>query len=71
MFEPVAPPEELVYFSYSHLPVYLQEVSKPFYELAYFLFEKLPDSSQRAMALQHLLIAKDAAVRAHLRGERK
>lgn len=53
----------LRWFCYDHLPVYLQEVSAPFRELA----EKicmLDAGPERSVALRKLLEAKDAAVRA-------
>lgn len=43
----------------------LLKVFQPFSDLADMLAE-LPDSKQRTLALDHLLIAKDAAVRAAL-----
>ncbi|WP_460990859.1 hypothetical protein, partial [Staphylococcus aureus] len=55
----------LQFFAYDHLPQHLQEVSKPFCELA----EKVADGPQNAestVALRKLLEAKDAAVRAVL-----
>ena len=59
--------EELMkYFEYEHLPPKLQEVSKPFCELAKRLAEELPSNGQRRFALQMLLVSKDAAVRASL-----
>jgi hypothetical protein len=53
----------LQFFAYDHLPQHLQEVSRPFAELA----EKVSLSAQNAevtVALRKLLEAKDAAVRA-------
>lgn len=55
----------LQFFAYAHLPSHLQEVSKPFCELA----ERVADGPQNAestVALRKLLEAKDAAVRAVL-----
>lgn len=54
------------YFAYAHLPAALQEVSKPFGDLALLLCEKLPRSAERAAGLRKLLEAKDCAVRAAL-----
>jgi hypothetical protein len=54
------------YFSYDHLPPHLQAVSKPFGDLAEFLVNNVFDCPQRDVALQKLLEAKDAAVRAKL-----
>ena len=55
------------YFAYAHLPEHLQEVSKPFGELAELIYETLAPSDQKAVALQKLLESKDAAVRAALK----
>lgn len=49
-------------FKFDHLPVHLQEVSKPFYELAEKIY-MLPDNQEKEMALRKLLEAKDCAVR--------
>ncbi len=69
----------LQFFAYAHLPLHLQAVSKPFCELARAIVEgdassnsprqapitfPLPSNPQRTVALQRLLEAKDAAVRA-------
>lgn len=56
----------LKFFSYEHLPVKLQEVSKPFCELAKQTAERAPDNQETTVALRKLLEAKDAAVRATL-----
>lgn len=56
----------LQFFSYSHLPEHLQEVSKPFCLLAQAIVDKLPRNPERTVALRKLLEAKDAAVRALL-----
>ena len=53
------------FFSYEHLPVRLQEVSKRYAELADFT-SKLPYKPERDVALRKLLEAKDAAVRSAL-----
>ena len=53
------------YFTYKHLPEHLQEVSKPFADLASFVLT-LPRNAERTVALRKLLEAKDAAVRARL-----
>ncbi|HYH96022.1 hypothetical protein [Hyalangium sp.] len=52
------------FFAYAHLPSHLQEVSKPFGELAEQVHSKLPRNPERTAALRKLLEAKDAAVRA-------
>ena len=53
------------FFTYAHLPPTLQEVSKVFADAAKYTLT-LPDNPQREVALQKLLEAKDAAVRAKL-----
>lgn len=55
--------EKLKYFEYKHLPEHLQEVSRSFCELAHKIVDTLPRCSQRTIALQKLLEAKDCAVR--------
>lgn len=56
----------LQFFVYAHLPEHLQAVSKPFSELAHQLVLTCPCNSQRDVALQKLIEAKDAAVRSVL-----
>ena len=50
------------FFEYKHLPEHLQEVSKPFGELA-AVVDSLPDNPEKTTALRKLLEAKDCAVR--------
>lgn len=52
------------FFVYSHLPAHLQEISKPFGDLAVHIMGTLPPNPERTKALDALLVAKDAAVRA-------
>lgn len=69
MPEPIKPgqPEHIAqFFSYAHLPPHLQEVSRPFGELAQQIIATLPRNPERTVALRKLLEAKDAAVRALL-----
>lgn len=54
------------FFTYSHLPEHLQEISKPFGEMANWIVSSLPRNPERTVALRKLLEAKDAAVRAKL-----
>ena len=54
------------FFTYAHLPAHLQDVSKPFGDLAETIVETLPRNPERTTALRKLLEAKDAAVRAML-----
>lgn len=60
----------LKYFAYAHLPEKLQATSKPFGRLAHMLVLETPyeqtNNDQLYIALQKLLEAKDAAVRARL-----
>lgn len=53
----------LQFFAYAHLPPHLQAVSKPFGELAEIIADG-PQNSQTTIALNKLVEAKDAAVRA-------
>lgn len=57
------------FFAYSHLPPHLQEVSRPFGEMAERIHSALPRNPERTVALRKLLEAKDAAVRALLAKE--
>lgn len=56
----------LQFFKFAHLPPALQEVSRPFGELAEKIVSTLPRNTERAVALRKLLESKDAAVRAKL-----
>lgn len=56
----------LQFFEYSHLPARLQEVSKPFGDMANALVASLPENPESTTALRKLLEAKDCAVRALL-----
>lgn len=56
----------LQFFQYEHLPAHLQEVSKPFGELAKQIDATLPSNPEKTVALRKLLEAKDCAVRALL-----
>lgn len=56
----------LKWFEYAHLPPHLQDVSKPFGELAQTLVNSVEAGPERTVALRKLLEAKDAAVRAKL-----
>jgi hypothetical protein len=53
------------FFSYEHLPAAMQQVSKPFCEMATKLLD-LPRNPERTVALRKLLESKDAAVRAFI-----
>lgn len=56
----------LRHFRWQHLPEHLAAVSRPFGELAQAIVSSLPSGRERTKALDHLLYAKDAAVRARL-----
>jgi hypothetical protein len=56
----------LQFFTYTHLPEILQEVSKPFCNLANIIVDTLPRNPERTVALRKLMEAKDCAVRAKL-----
>lgn len=56
----------LQFFDYKHLPSELQEVSRPFCELANIIVRDLPRNPERTVAMRKLLESKDAAVRAKL-----
>ena len=54
------------FFAYAHLKPELQEISRPFGELAEWIADTLPDNAERTTALRKLLEAKDCAVRSLL-----
>lgn len=56
----------LQFFTFGHLPPNLQEISKPFADLARMICDNLNRNPERTVALRKLLEAKDCAVRAHL-----
>lgn len=56
----------LQFFAFGHLPTHLQDISRPFCELALNICENLPSNPERTVALRKLLEAKDCAVRAVL-----
>jgi hypothetical protein len=56
----------LQFFAFEHLPPGLQEVSRPFHDLANGTIMKQPRNPERTVALRKLLESKDAAVRAAL-----
>ncbi len=53
-------------FAWAHLAARLQDVSRPFGELAEKIVAELPRNPERTVALRKLLEAKDAGVRALL-----
>lgn len=62
----IAQDRMLQFFTFAHLPVHLQDVSRPFCDLAANIVNKLPSNPERTVALRKLLEAKDCAVRALL-----
>jgi hypothetical protein len=54
------------FFSYAHLPPYLQGISQRFNELAQEMVDTLPQNAERTVGLRKLLEAKDCMVRARL-----
>lgn len=62
------PPEFAIlrFFAYEHLPQPLQDVSRPFCDLAHQLAHTLPSNAETSTALRKLLESKDAAVRVAL-----
>ena len=54
------------YFKYDHLPLKLQEVSKPIGDLAMELEQSIPDGPEKSAGMRKLLEAKDCFVRASL-----
>lgn len=56
----------LQFFLYSHLPIHLQEISKPVGELAMQMARVLPPNDETAAGLRKLLEAKDCFVRAKI-----
>lgn len=64
--EEIATDNVLRFFHYAHLPPALQDRSKPFCDLARIIINTTPRNQQRTIALNKLLEAKDAGVRAHV-----
>lgn len=61
------PPEPILqFFAYEHLPPALATISKPFCDMAAWIFLTLPRNAERTVAMRKLLEAKDAAVRASI-----
>lgn len=56
----------LQFFEFKHLPSHLQEISKKFHDVAYWLDEALPHNPEKTVALRKLLEGKDCAIRAAL-----
>lgn len=60
------PDRMIQFFAWAHLPPHLQEISRPFGELAQWMVDNLPMNPERTAGLRKLLEAKDCAVRARL-----
>lgn len=56
----------LQFFKYDHLPPHLQEVSKPFCDLAHNIVTTYPSNPERTAGLRKLLEAKDCIVRSSI-----
>jgi len=56
----------LRYFTYTHLPIPLQDVSAACAHLAHTMEDQLPDGPEKTTGLRKLLEAKDCFVRAAL-----
>ena len=56
----------LKFFAFSHLPPFLQAVSKPFADLAIALVATTPPGAEQSAGLRKLLEAKDCFVRSVL-----
>jgi hypothetical protein len=54
------------FFAFAHLPPHLQDVSRPFGEMAQKIIDTIPRNPERTVALRKLLESKDAAVRAKI-----
>lgn len=59
----------LKFFRYDHLPLQLQEASKPFCDLAEHIVTRFPRNAERTAGLRKLLEAKDCAVRSLIERE--
>lgn len=58
-------------FRFGHLPEHLQEISKPFHDLAVTIVETLPPSAECTLALRSLWEAKNLAVFAKVESAEK
>jgi hypothetical protein len=56
----------LKFFRFAHLPPKLQDISLPFYTLAYEMATVLPGGAEVSAGLRKLLEVKDCCVRAAL-----
>lgn len=56
----------LQFFEYDQLTPHLQEISKPFSDMATQIAETAPENAETTAGLRKLLEAKDCIVRAHI-----
>lgn len=56
----------LQFFRFEHLPPKLQEISRPFCDLARKIVSERPMNPERTVCLRKLLEAKDCAVRCEI-----
>jgi hypothetical protein len=56
--------EALEKFDYENLAPHIQEMAKPFYDIAYTILTTSPDNFSRYMALHHLREARNEAIMA-------
>jgi ferritin-like protein len=59
----------LQFFEYDHLSEAMQQVSRPFCDLANIMHTRLPNNAETTTCLRKLLEAKDCAVRASIAKE--
>jgi hypothetical protein len=64
--EKYVPSPIMKYFEYAHLPQRLQDISKPFSEIAFWMDSHLPNCAEKSAGLRKLLESKDCMVRAAL-----
>lgn len=60
------PSTTIKFFEYDHLPIQLQKVSKPVYDLAHLMEDMLPDGPEKSAGMRKLLEAKDCFVCANI-----
>ncbi len=56
----------LRFFDFEHLPMHLQEVSRPFHGIAHHIAKHSPPGAEVSAGLRKLLEAKDCIVRSHV-----
>ena len=58
------PDRVMQFFAYAHLPPHIQEICKPFDDLAQQIVDTRPANSRRTMGLLKLLEVRDHFIRA-------